>query len=171
MTWFRFLNNQLILKVVRKKNTNMELQAGDKAPAFSAKDENGNAISLANYAGKKLVLYFYPKDDTPGCTAQACNLRDNMSELQAKGYQLLGVSVDDEKSHQKFIKKFSLNFPLLADTDHSVVEAYGVWKEKSMYGKTYMGVVRTTFLIDESGKIERIIGKVDTGNHTSQIIG
>ena len=149
----------------------MELQAGDKAPAFSSKDENGNPVQLSDFDGKKLVLYFYPKDDTSGCTAQACNLRDNLSELQAKGYQVLGVSVDDEKSHQKFIKKFSLNFPLLSDTDHSVVEAYGVWKEKSMYGKTYMGTVRTTFLIDEAGKIERIIGKVDTGNHTSQIIG
>lgn len=149
----------------------MELQAGDKAPAFSSKDENGNPVQLSDFGGKKLVLYFYPKDDTPGCTAQACNLRDNLSSLQAQGYQVLGVSVDDEKSHQKFIKKFSLNFPILADTDHSVVEAYGVWKEKSMYGKTYMGTVRTTFLIDEAGKIERIIGKVDTGNHTSQIIG
>ena len=149
----------------------MELQAGDKAPAFSSKDENGNPVQLSDFDGKKLVLYFYPKDDTPGCTAQACNLRDNLPSLQAQGYQVLGVSVDDEKSHQKFIKKFSLNFPLLADTDHSVVEAYGVWKEKSMYGKTYMGTVRTTFLIDEAGKIERIIGKVDTGNHTSQIIG
>jgi peroxiredoxin Q/BCP len=149
----------------------MELQAGDKAPAFSSKDENGNPVQLSDFGGKKLVLYFYPKDDTPGCTAQACNLRDNLSSLQAQGYQVLGVSVDDEKSHQKFIKKFSLNFPILADTDHSVVEAYGVWKEKSMYGKTYMGTVRTTFLIDEAGKIERIIGKVDTGNHTIQIIG
>jgi peroxiredoxin Q/BCP len=149
----------------------MSLQAGDKAPAFSSKDENGNQVQLSDFGGKKLVLYFYPKDDTPGCTAQACNLRDNLSSLQAQGYQVLGVSVDDEKSHQKFIKKFSLNFPILADTDHSVVEAYGVWKEKSMYGKTYMGTVRTTFLIDEAGKIERIIGKVDTGNHTSQIIG
>ena len=149
----------------------MELQAGDKAPAFSSKDENGNPVQLSDFDGKKLVLYFYPKDDTSGCTAQACNLRDNLPSLQAQGYQVLGVSVDDEKSHQKFIKKFSLNFPLLADTDHSVVEAYGVWKEKSMYGKTYMGTVRTTFLIDEAGKIERIIGKVDTGNHTSQIIG
>jgi peroxiredoxin Q/BCP len=149
----------------------MELKAGDKAPAFLSKDENGNPVQLSDFGGKKLVLYFYPKDDTPGCTAQACNLRDNHSSLQAQGYQVLGVSVDDEKSHQKFIKKFSLNFPILADTDHSVVEAYGVWKEKSMYGKTYMGTVRTTFLIDEAGKIERIIGKVDTGNHTSQIIG
>jgi peroxiredoxin Q/BCP len=149
----------------------MELNVGDKAPAFSGKDENGNPISLENYAGKKLVLYFYPKDDTSGCTAQACNLRDNLPSLQEKGYQVLGVSVDDEKSHQKFIKKYNLNFPLLADTDHKVVEAYGVWKEKSMYGKTYMGIVRTTFLVDESGKIESIIGKVDTGNHTSQIIG
>jgi peroxiredoxin Q/BCP len=149
----------------------MKLSAGDKAPAFSAKDENGNQISLQDYAGKKLVLYFYPKDDTPGCTAQSCNLRDNLPALQAAGYQVLGVSVDSEKSHQKFIQKFNLNFPLLADTDHQVVEAYGVWKEKSMYGKTYMGTVRTTFVIDENGLIERIIDKVNTGEHASQITG
>jgi len=149
----------------------MEIIAGQKAPSFSGKDQNGNPISSADYAGKKLVLYFYPKDDTPGCTAQACNLRDHLPELQEAGYQVLGVSTDDEKSHQKFIKKFNLNFPLLADTDHSVVEAFGVWKEKSMYGKTYMGTVRTTFLIDENGVIERIIGKVDTGKHSEQIIG
>lgn len=149
----------------------MELKAGDQAPAFSAKDENGKEISLQDYSGKKLVLYFYPKDDTPGCTAQACNLRDSLPALQAAGYQVLGVSVDDEKSHQKFIKKFNLNFPLLADTDHKVVEAYGVWKEKSMYGKTYMGTVRTTFLIDEKGVIEKVISKVNTGDHAAQITG
>lgn len=149
----------------------MELKAGDKAPVFSGKDQNGNPLSSADYAGKKLVLYFYPKDDTPGCTAQACNLRDNLSALQAAGYEVLGVSGDDEKSHQKFINKFNLNFPLLADTDHSVSEAFGVWKEKSMYGKTYMGIMRTTFLIDDSGNIERVIGKVDTAGHTAQIIG
>lgn len=149
----------------------MELKAGDKAPSFSGRDENGNLLRLEDYKGKKLVLYFYPKDDTPGCTAQACNLRDNLPALQAAGYQVIGVSADDEKSHQKFIKKFNLNFPLLADTDHKVVEAYGVWKEKSMYGKTFMGIVRTTFLIDETGMIERVIGKVDTGEHTAQIIG
>lgn len=149
----------------------MKLQVGDQAPAFSGKDQTGNPISSSDYAGKKLVLYFYPKDDTPGCTAQACNLRDNLPALQAAGYEVLGVSTDDEKSHQKFIKKFNLNFPLLADTDHSVVEAFGVWKEKSMYGKTYMGTVRTTFLMDESGRIERIIEKVNTGEHSQQIIG
>ena len=149
----------------------MELKAGDQAPAFSAKDENGKEIILQDYSGKKLVLYFYPKDDTPGCTAQACNLRDSLPALQAAGYQVLGVSVDDEKSHQKFIKKFNLNFPLLADTDHKVVEAYGVWKEKSMYGKTYMGTVRTTFLIDEKGVIEKVISKVNTGDHAAQITG
>lgn len=149
----------------------MELKAGDKAPDFNAKDENGNLIRLDDFKGKKLVLYFYPKDDTPGCTAQACNLRDNLPALQAAGYQVLGVSTDDEKSHQKFIKKFNLNFPLLSDTDHKVVEAYGVWKEKSMYGKTYMGTVRTTFLIDANGSIERIIEKVNTAEHTAQITG
>lgn len=149
----------------------MELEAGAKAPSFGAKDENGNVLRLEDYKGKKLVLYFYPKDDTPGCTAQACNLRDNLPALQAAGYQVLGVSVDDEKSHQKFIKKYNLNFPLLSDTDHQVVEAFGVWKEKSMYGKTYMGTVRKTFLIDENGIIERIIEKVDTAAHTAQITG
>jgi len=149
----------------------MELEAGAKAPSFSAKDENGNVLRLEDFKGKKLVLYFYPKDDTPGCTAQACNLRDNLPALQAAGYQVLGVSVDDEKSHQKFSKKYNLNFPLLSDTDHQVVEAFGVWKEKSMYGKTYMGTVRKTFLIDENGTIERIIEKVDTAAHTAQITG
>jgi peroxiredoxin Q/BCP len=116
------------------------------------------------------VLYFYPKDDTSGCTAQACNLRDNMEVLTQHGYTVIGVSVDDEKSHSKFINKYNLNFNLIADTDHSVVQAYGVWQEKSMYGKKYMGTVRTTFIIDEEGKIARIIDKVKTGEHAAQIL-
>ena len=148
----------------------MGLQVGDVAPVFSSKDQDGKEVSLSDFSGKKVILYFYPKDDTPGCTAQACNLRDNYDSLLSKGYQVLGVSVDDEKSHIKFIKKFNLPFPLLADTDHSIVEAYGVWVEKSMYGRTYMGTARTTFVISESGVIEEIIAKVDTKNHTDQIL-
>ncbi len=149
----------------------MTLAIGDKAPQFEGKDQNGNTINLSDFAGKKVVLYFYPKDDTPGCTLQACNLRDNDAALKAAGYQVVGVSVDNEKSHTKFITKFNLNFPLIADTDHSVVEAYGVWVEKSMYGKKYMGTARTTFVIDENGVLTNIIEKVKTDNHTSQILG
>jgi len=149
----------------------MTLQKGDAAPVFSAKDQNGNEVKLSDFEGKKVILYFYPKDDTPGCTAQACNLRDNYDAILNKGYAVLGVSVDDEKSHVKFIKKFDLPFPLLADTDHAIVESYGVWVEKSMYGRTYMGTARTTFVIDENGVIEEIIQKVDTKNHTDQILG
>ena len=148
----------------------MGLQTGDTAPQFSSKDQDGKEVNLSDFKGKKVILYFYPKDDTPGCTAQACNLRDNYDALLDKGYQVLGVSVDDEKSHVKFIKKFDLPFPLLADTDHSIVEAYGVWVEKSMYGRTYMGTARTTFVIDENGIIEEVIEKVDTKNHTDQIL-
>lgn len=146
------------------------LTIGDKAPAFEANDQNGNKVKLSDFIGKKVVLYFYPKDDTPGCTAQACNLRDNYDILLSKGFVVLGVSVDDEKSHQKFIKKFNLPFPLLADTEHLMVEAYGVWGEKSMYGKTFMGIIRTTFVIDEKGVISEIITKIDTKEHTAQII-
>ncbi len=136
-----------------------------------AKDQNGNVVSLSDYSGKKVVLYFYPKDDTPGCTAQACNLRDNYQLMLKEGFEVLGVSVDDAKAHQKFIKKYELPFSLLADTDHAVVEAYGVWVEKSMYGKTYMGTARTTFVIDEQGVIQEIISKIDTKNHAEQVLG
>lgn len=148
----------------------MTLQVGDPAPDFTANDQNGQPISLHDFKGKKLVLYFYPKDDTPGCTAQACDLRDNYERMLAQGYAVVGVSVDDEKSHQKFIQKFDLPFPLLADTDHHVVEAYGVWGEKKNYGRTYMGINRTTFVIDEEEKIEEIISKVNTKEHASQIL-
>jgi len=144
-------------------------ELGKQAPAFSALDENGNTITLNDFAGKKLVLYFYPKDDTPGCTAEACSLRDNYNDLIAKGYAVLGVSPDDSKKHTKFIAKYELPFSLLADTDQSVCNAYGVWVEKSMYGKKYMGVARTTFVIDETGVLTEIIEKVDTKNHASQI--
>ncbi|GAB4041546.1 thioredoxin-dependent thiol peroxidase [Spirosoma gilvum] len=148
----------------------MELKIGDPAPDFTSTDQNGQPIKLSDYRGKKVVLYFYPKDDTPGCTAEACSLRDNEDRLRAAGYEVLGVSVDDHKSHQKFIKKYNLPFPLVSDTDKQIVESYGVWKEKSMYGRTHMGIVRTTFLIDEAGIITDIITKVDTQNHADQIL-
>ncbi len=148
----------------------MSLTVGNKAPAFEGRDQDGNIIRLADYSGKKLVLYFYPKDDTSGCTAQACNLRDSLPALKSAGYEIVGVSVDNEKSHLKFISKYNLNFPLIADTEHQLVQAFDVWKEKSMYGKKYMGIVRTTFLIDESGTITRIIDQVKTGEHAAQIL-
>jgi peroxiredoxin Q/BCP len=146
------------------------LNQGDKAPTFTAKDQNGNNITLEQFKGKKVVLYFYPKDNTPGCTAEACDFRDNYQGLKAQGIEVLGVSIDDEKSHQKFINKFDLPFTLLADTDKAIVEAYGVWGEKSMYGKKYMGTNRTTFIIDENGNIAHIITKVDTKTPTAQVL-
>lgn len=148
----------------------MELQIGDKAPDFEGKDQDGKTLKLSDLRGKKVVIYFYPKDNTPGCTAQACNLRDNYEQLQKAGYEVIGVSTDSEASHQKFIQKQSLPFTLLADEDKSIHEKYDVWKEKSMYGRTYMGTVRTTFVIDEEGKIEEIISKVKTNDHTNQIL-
>ncbi len=144
-------------------------EIGKKAPNFSALDENEKTVSLADFTGKKLVLYFYPKDDTPGCTAEACSLRDNYQDLLNKGYAVLGVSPDEPKKHTKFIAKYNLPFSLLADTDQTVCNAYGVWVEKSMYGRKYMGVARTTFIIDENGILTEIIEKVDTKNHASQI--
>lgn len=147
-----------------------KLTIGDVAPDFETKDQNGQPLKLSDYKGRKVVLYFYPKDDTSGCTAQACDLRDNYANLRAAGYEVLGVSVDGEKSHQKFIGKYDLPFSLIADTDKQVVEAYDVWKEKSMYGRKYMGTVRTTFLIDENGIITNIIDKIDTKKHTEQIL-
>ena len=148
----------------------MALQVNDLAPDFTAKDKNGATISLASFRGKKVVLYFYPKDDTPGCTKQACNLRDNNTMLQDAGYQVIGVSIDDEKAHTKFITKYELNFPLVADTDKSIVEAYGVWVEKSMYGKKYFGTARVTFVINEEGVITKIIDKVKVDDHAAQIL-
>jgi len=147
-----------------------KLKTGDQAPEFEVKNQDGKLVSLKEYMGKKVVLYFYPKDDTSGCTAEACSLRDNYFELKSQGYEVIGVSIDDEKSHKKFIGKYNLPFGLLADTDKKIVEVYGVWGEKSMYGKKYMGTVRTTFIIDEKGRIENIIEKVDTKNHASQIL-
>lgn len=146
------------------------LKAGDKAPAFAAKDQNDHDISLNMFRDKKLVLYFYPKDDTPGCTAQACNLRDNYSDLLKAGYAVIGVSADNVKSHKKFETKFQLPFPLIADDKQTVSQAYGVWGEKQMFGKKYMGITRTTFLIDEEGIIKKIIEKPDTENHTEQVL-
>jgi len=146
------------------------LEAGSPAPAFSGKDQNGETVSLNDFSGKKLVLFFYPKDNTPGCTKEACNLRDNYQVLQDKGFSILGVSIDGEKSHQKFINKFELPFPLLADTEKDVVEKYGVWGEKSMYGRKYMGTHRVTYIIDEGGKVEHVIKKVKTTDHSQQIL-
>lgn len=148
----------------------MSLKVGETAPDFEVNDQSGNKVKLSDFQGKKVVLYFYPKDNTPGCTAEACNLRDNYTALQKAGYVVLGVSTDDEKSHQKFIDKFELPFPLLADTDRQLHEKYGTWVEKSMYGKKYMGTARVTFVIDEKGKIDEIIEKVKTSDHTAQIL-
>jgi peroxiredoxin Q/BCP len=146
------------------------LKAGDKAPDFTAKDQNGKTISLADFKGKTVILYFYPKDDTPGCTAEACDFRDNYQSLVGKGFEVIGVSTDDEKSHKKFETKYSLPFPLISDADHAVVEAYGVWGEKNMYGKKYMGTVRTTFIIDGDGVIKQVIDKVDTKAASQQVL-
>ena len=148
----------------------MKISIGDKAPQFEGVDQNGKAIKLSDFAGKKVVLYFYPKDNTPGCTAESCNLRDHNDDFQAKGYQILGISSDSSKSHQKFIEKFDLPFPLIADEDKSIHEQFGTWIEKSMYGRKYMGTQRVTFVIDEKGLIENIIEKVKTADHASQIL-
>ncbi len=146
------------------------LEIGKKAPAFKGNDQNEESRTLKEFAGKKLVLYFYPKDDTPGCTAEACDLRDNYHKFIKAGYSILGVSPDNEAKHKKFIAKYELPFDLLADTDNAIALAYGVWAEKSMYGRKYMGIVRTTFVIDEKGKIAEVIEKVDTKNHAAQIL-
>lgn len=143
---------------------------GKKAPVFKGVDQNGNKISLTDFNGKKVILYFYPKDDTPGCTAQACNLRDNYTVLLQKGFTVIGVSADPVKAHKKFETKYQLPFPLIADEDKKIVEQYGVWGEKKFMGKTYMGINRTTFLICEEGKIKKIITKPDTKNHTEEIL-
>ena len=148
------------------------MQTGDKAPELLGRDENGNEVRLSDFAGRKLALYFYPKDMTSGCTSQACNLRDNYKELKAAGYEVVGVSVDDEKSHQKFIAKHELPFPLIADTEKKLVEEFGVWGEKSMYGRKYFGTFRTTFIIGEDGTVERIIGpkQIKVKDHAAQIL-
>jgi thioredoxin-dependent peroxiredoxin len=147
----------------------MKLSIGDKAPVISLNDSDGQLVDFNQLLGSKIILYFYPKDDTPGCTAQACNLNDNLDFLQNQGFKIIGVSVDSNEKHTKFKKKYQLNFSLLADENHKIVNDYGVWVEKSMYGKIYMGIARTTFVIDEKGIIINIIEKVDTKNHASQI--
>jgi len=146
------------------------LNVGDKAPDFSGLNQNGEQVSMNGYKGKKMILYFYPKDNTPGCTAESCNLNDNYQMWLAKGYEVVGVSPDNVSSHKKFADKFQFGFNLLADTEKEILQAYGVWGEKSMYGKSYMGVIRTTFVINEAGIIVEKFEKVDTKNHTDQII-
>ena len=146
------------------------LKKGDKAPEFKVKNELGKEVSLSDFLGKKLVLYFYPKDNTPGCTAESCNLRDHYSELKTKGFEVLGVSADGEASHQKFIDKHQLPFHLLADTEKEVLNSYGVWGPKKFMGRTFDGIHRTTFIIDENSIIERVFTKVKTKEHTEQIL-
>lgn len=148
----------------------MELTTGQKAPEFTGKDQDGKDVSLSDFRGKKVVLYFYPKDQTPGCTAQSCNLRDNYEVLQKQGYVVLGISSDSQASHRKFIEKQQLPFSLIADEDKHIHEKYDVWKEKNNYGRKYMGTVRTTFVIDEEGNIAEIIKKVNTKEHAAQIL-
>jgi len=147
-----------------------QLKEGASAPDFSGKDQDGKIIRLADYKGKKVILYFYPKDDTPGCTAEACNLRDNYESLLSKGFSIIGVSPDNEKSHTKFRTKYALPFSLIADPETTIIKAYGAWGEKKMYGRSTMGVLRTTYIIDEKGKIMKTFAKVDTQNHTQQIL-
>lgn len=149
------------------------MNIGDKAPDFLGKDENGKEIHLSDYKGKKVVIYFYPKDSTPGCTTEACNLRDNYSELIKQGYAVIGVSIDDEASHRKFIEKNDLPFTLIADTDKKLVQEFGVWGEKQMYGRSYMGTLRTTFIVDEGGTICKIITpkEIKVKEHAAQILG
>lgn len=146
------------------------MKEGDKAPDFNAKDQNGNEVKLTDFQGKKVVLYFYPKDDTPGCTKEACSFRDANDVYLEKGIKVLGISTDDEASHQKFVMKFNLPFTLLADTDKKIVNDYGVYGEKSMYGKKYMGVNRKTFLIDEQGNIKKIFNKVNVSEHADEVL-
>ncbi len=146
------------------------LKEGDQAPDFTANDQNGKSVSLTDFRGKNVILYFYPKDDTPGCTLEACSFRDNYQSLVGQGFEVIGVSVDDEKSHKKFEKKFNLPFTLIADVDKKIVEDYGVWGEKSMFGNDYMGIIRTTFIINGQGVIKNIITKVDNQNATQQVL-
>ena len=148
------------------------MKIGDIAPELLGRDENGNELRLSDFKGRRLVLYFYPKDSTPGCTNEACNLRDNYQRLLELGYAVVGVSVQDAKSHQRFIEKYQLPFPLIADTDHTLVEAFGVWGEKKMAGRTYMGTLRTTFVIDEEGRIAEIYGpkQIKVKEHAEQIL-
>jgi len=145
------------------------LKEGDLAPAINARDENGEMVTLEEFKGKKVVLYFYPKDNTPGCTAEACNLRDNYSQFTEKGFEIIGVSADSEKSHSKFKSKYDLPFRLISDVDRKVLQDYGAWGEKKMYGKSFLGIIRRTFIINEEGYVEKIIEKVKTKEHSKQI--
>ena len=148
----------------------MDLQEGSKAPLFTGTDQDGNKVSLKDFIGKKVVIFFYPKDDTPGCTAQACNLRDNYALLKKKGFEIIGISPDEEKSHKKFEEKFDLPFTLIADPKHVVLNKYGVWKQKKMFNNVYMGVHRTTFVLDDKGKIVKIFTRPKTSAHAEEII-
>ena len=147
------------------------LKEGDRIPEFEVTDQDGNTVTEKNFEGKRIVLYFYPKDSTPGCTAEACNLRDNFDALKEAGYEIYGVSKDSQASHQKFIGKYSLPFTLLSDPSTQMLQAFGAWGEKKMYGNVTVGTIRKTFIIAADGTVERIIGKVDTKNHTTQILG
>jgi peroxiredoxin Q/BCP len=162
-------SNFVNLRIIKKLKKMAEIKEGQKAPYFEGKDQNGNKISLDNYKGKKLVLYFYPKDNTPGCTKEACSFRDNYTEMTNAGFDVVGVSADSEKSHKKFADKFELPFPLIADTDKEILDAYGAFGEKKMYGKSFMGIKRTTYIINEEGIVEKVIKKVDTKDSASQI--
>lgn len=146
------------------------LQEGKKAPAFKGKDQNGATVSMADFKGKKLVLYFYPQDNTPTCTVQACNIRDNFAALKKKGIYIIGISPDDIKKHKKFEEKFELPFTIIADTDHSIIDKFGVWGEKQLYGKKYLGLHRTTFLIDEKGMIKKVFLKPKSKQHAEEIL-
>jgi peroxiredoxin Q/BCP len=148
----------------------MAVKEQEKAPNFKVKDDQGNLVELKNLKGKKIVLYFYPKDMTPGCTQESCDFRDSFSRIKKKGALIFGISKDDEKSHKKFKEKYELPFPLLSDVDGKMCEAYGVWKEKSMYGKKYMGIERSTFIIDESGKVSKIFSKVKVSGHVDEVL-
>ncbi|THV57935.1 thioredoxin-dependent thiol peroxidase [Flagellimonas alvinocaridis] len=147
------------------------LKVGDKVPEFSSKDQDGNTINLSDYKGKKLVVFFYPKANTPGCTLEACNLRDNYKDLTDEGYELLGVSADTERKQANFRNKYKFPFPLLADVDHTVINTFGVWGPKKFMGRTFDGIHRTTFVIDEEGVVEKVIEKVKTKNHAAQLLG
>ena len=148
----------------------MALQEGDKAPNFKGKDQNGNTVQLSDFKGKKLILFIYPEDDTPNCTATACNLRDNYRELLKRGFAIVGVSANDQRSHQRFADKYNLPFPLIADTNRKVLEAYDAWGEKNMYGKIIVGIIRKTYVIDEQGRIQKIFKRVKADQHTNQIL-
>ncbi len=162
--------NEVEFVLLHINNKNMKtIEKGDKAPDFRGKDQDGNLISLEQFKNKKLVLYFYPKDDTPGCSAEACNLRDNYQDFMDKDYAVVGVSADSEKSHQKFRQKYELPFPLISDPDKEIIKAYGAWGEKSRFGKKYQGIIRMTFIISEDGFVEEIIKDVKTGGHSRQI--